>query len=126
MNRGFLIIALFAAIGIGMYYYLQPQGGGIESGDTVDVIIQDRHMDPSVIRTGKGSTIALAFRTDEEGTVIVEDYNISVVTALGRSVAMTIPASRAGAFPIVMYPLTAPKQKIRIGTLEVQESRKGW
>lgn len=126
MNRGFLIIALFLAIGIGMYYYLQPQGSGIASGDTVDVIIQNRHMEPSVIRTEKGSTITLVFRTDEEGTVLVEDYNITAVTALGRSIDMTIPARRSGTFPIVMYPLSAPKQKIQIGTLEVAEPRRGW
>lgn len=119
-------MALFLAIGIGMYYYLQPQGGGMESGDTLDVLVQNRHMEPPVIRTEKGSTITLAFRTDEEGTVLVEDYNISIVTALGRSIEMMIPASRSGTFPIVMHPLSVPKQKIQIGTLEVAEPRRGW
>lgn len=126
MNRGFLIIALFGAIGVGMYYYLQPQGGAMKSGDSLDVIIQNRHMDPPSIRTGEDSTITLAFRTDEEGTVTVEDYNISIMTALGRSIEMAIPASRAGSFPIVMYPLTAPKQRIQIGTLQVEARRSGW
>lgn len=126
MNRGFMIMALFAAIGIAMYHYLLPQEPAMIDGEVIDIIIQDRHMEPTIVRVAEEATIKLEIRTDEPGTVTVEDYNISVVTAVGRAVEMSIPASRAGTFPVVMYPLSAPRQSIRIGTLEVQEARKGW
>lgn len=126
MNRGFLIIALFLAIGIGMYHYLQPQGNMMGNGDALAILIQNRHMEPNIVRVAKDSTVNLDFRTDEEGTVTVEDYNISIVTALGRPVQMSIPASRAGTFRILMSPLSAPRQSIHIGTLEVEAPRKGW
>lgn len=126
MNRGFLIIALFAAIGIGMYYYLQPQSGGMQSGDSRDVMIQNGRMEPPVIRVSEDATVTIEFRADEVGTVTVENYNISVTTALGRAVRMTIPASRAGSFPIVMYPALSPRERIPVGTLEVEALRRGW
>jgi hypothetical protein len=126
MNRGFMIMALFAAISIAMYHYLQPQEPAMTDGETIDIIIQNRHMEPPIVRADEEANIKLEIRTDEPGTVRVDNYNISVTTAIGRAVEMSIPASRAGSFPILMYPLSAPKQGIRIGTLEVQKSRKGW
>jgi hypothetical protein len=126
MNRGFMIMALFAAISIAMYHYLQPQEPTMGDGEAIDVIIQNRHMEPPIVRAAEEAIIKLEIRTDEPGTVVVENYNIAAETAVGRAVEMSIPASRAGTFSILMYPLSAPKQGIQIGTLEVQKSRKGW
>lgn len=120
------MIALFLAIGVGLYHYLQPTNETLASDLTVDVLIQNQRMEPPRIVISKGATLTLQIRTDEEGVVNVEDYNVSAVTALGRAVTIVVPASRSGVFPVTMRSSANPATKVEIGTIEVAAPRRGW
>lgn len=121
------MMALFFAIGVGLYYYLQPTTETLASDLTVDVLIQDQRMEPPRVTVGKGTNITLQVRSDEEGTLTVEDYNISTPTAIGRAVEITVPAQRAGVFPVVLRSSREPNMRVEVGTLEVIAPKtRGW
>ena len=120
------MIALFAALGVGLYYYLQPSGPTIADASEIVVSIERRRMDPQVVRAEKGQAILLQIRTDEEGTLRFKDYDASVALAMGRSVELPFVSSVAGTFPVFMYPVSAPNQRIQIGVIEVSGPDRAW
>lgn len=116
-----MIIALFLAIGVGMYYYLQPTGGASASDAVFDITVQNRRMEPPVLNVAKGESFKLDIRTDEEGVFRIDGFGAAVTMALGRGVELDVTASTQGTYPITMYPTSAPRQKIQVGTLEVKK-----
>lgn len=118
-----MIIALFLAIGIGMYYYLQPAGGTAASDAVLDITVQNRRMEPPVLHVAKGEAIKLEIRTDEEGIFRIDGFGVSQAMVIGRGVEVNVTASTPGTYPITMYPASAPRQKVQVGTLEVKDSR---
>lgn len=113
-------MALFLVIGVGMYYYLQPAGGVSASDAVYDITVQNRRMEPPVINVAAGASLKLEIRTDEEGTFRIDGFGASVTMAQGRAVELDVDASTAGTYPITMYPASAPRQKIQVGTLKVK------
>lgn len=126
MNRGLMIIALFLAVGVGMYYYLQPAGGASASDAVYDITVQNRRMEPPILNVAEGSSIKLEVRTDEEGVFRIDGFGVSETMAIGRAVELDMTASTPGTYPITMYPASAPRQKIQVGTLEVKGSNRAW
>jgi|GEM_PF-4716659 len=120
MNRGLLIIALFAALGIGLYHYLQPTGPSMAGASEIEVSIERRRMEPPIIRASKGQVLTLQIRTDEEGTFRFQDYDASATLATGRSVEVPFISNTVGTFPVLLYPASAPNQRIQIGAIEVR------
>jgi hypothetical protein len=120
MNRGLMLVALFITLGIGLYYYLQPTGPSVVGASEIEVSIERRRMEPPVIRASKGQVLTLQIRTDEEGTLRFEDYDASIALATGRSVELPFVSNAAGKFPVLMYPASAPNQRVQIGVIEVR------
>ncbi len=121
-----MIIALFLAIGVGMYYYLQPTDGSSASDAVYDITVQNRRMEPPVLNVPAGATLKLEVRTDEEGVFRIDGFGVSETMAVGRAVELDVIASTPGTYPITMYPASAPRQKIQVGTLEVKDSSRSW
>lgn len=114
------MIALFAAAGIGLYYYLQPTGGALAGASEIEMFIEHRHMEPPIIHASKGERLLLQIRTDEEGMLRFQNYDASAALAIGRFVELPFVSQSAGTFPVYMYPASAPNQRISIGTIEVR------
>jgi len=121
-----MIIALFLAVGIGMYYYLQPTGSAGTSDAAFDITVQYRRMEPPVLNVPAGASLKLEVRTDEEGVFRIDGFGVSETMVLGRAVELDVTASTPGTYPITMYPASAPRQKIQVGSLEVKDSNRAW
>lgn len=119
-------MALFGALGIGLYYYLQPTENAITGGAEIDVSIERGKMDPPIVRAQKGEALLLQVRADEDGTFRLENNDASGSLSTGRSVEIPFLSNYAGTFPVLFIPSSSPRERIRVGTIEVTEPVRGW
>ena len=130
MNRAFLLIALFLAIGIGTYHYLQPRGATTDlSGGkpaTLDIGIEARKMDPPIVRVAQGSSVTFLINTDETGAIHIDGYEVTTSIAVGRTSEVKFVAATPGTFDIHIRPASNPNAEILIGTLLVDSPQRAW
>lgn len=121
MNRGVLIIILFLLIGGGMYYYLKPQGLAVSSDGTVslEVAINNRAMNPPIIRVAQGTQLELQMHSDENGIVYVDGFETTSIINKGEMTVIGLQATKTGSHGVYMHPDASPQEEIKIGTLEI-------
>ena len=130
MNRAFLLIALFFAIGIGVYYYLLPQRTSPSFSDkgttSIDLLIEYGRMEPSIVRVPLGAAVIFLVNSDEPGSLRIDEYEITSAIAKGRTAEVKFVAKTAGTFDMHIRPVSDPDTERFVGTLVVEAPKRDW